>query len=108
LIIAGQTRESPWDASVWRDVTNFAKEGIDSQTEINTMNWSLGYNHPNQLDGSINMSSADRPTLALGLLVPPTTNQVQNSYNTEIRIFTQGWTSFQTDGKGRAELLSFN
>ena len=54
------------------------------------------------------MSSADRPTLALGLLVPPTTNQGQNSYNTEIRIFTQGWTSFQTDGKGRAELLSFN
>jgi len=108
LIIAGQTRESAWDASVWRDITNFAKEGIDSQTEINTMNWSLGYTKPTQLDGSINMSSADRPTLALGLLLAPTTNASQNSYNTEIRIFTQGWTSFQTDGKGRAELLSFN
>jgi len=109
LVIAGQTRESPWDASVWRDVTSFAKEDIDSQIEINTMNWGLGYTGKERaVDGTINMTTADRPTLTLGLLVPTTVNTAANSYMTEVRVFTEGWTSFQTDGKGRAELLSFN
>jgi hypothetical protein len=102
LVIAGQTRESEWDTSVWRDVTNFAKENIDPQNETNTMNWSLGDNE-DQLNGTINMSSADRPTLTLNLVFPG-----GQAYHTELRAFTQGWTSFQTDGKGRAELLSFN
>jgi hypothetical protein len=109
LVIAGQTRESPWDASVWRDVTSFAKEDIDSQIEINTMNWGIGYTAKERaVDGTINMTTADRPTLTLGLLVLTTVNAAANSYMTEVRVFTEGWTSFQTDGKGRAELLSFN
>jgi len=109
LVIAGQTRESAWDATVWRDITNFAKEDIDSQIQINSMNWGLGYTgKEREVDGSINMSTADKPTLSLGLLVPTTVNMADNSYQTEVRVFTEGWTSFKTDGKGRAELLSFN
>lgn len=101
LYIAGQLRESAWDPLTWRDITNFAKESIDTQLEINTMNWSLGTKEEFPLDGTINMTTADRPTLTFNLLGG-------ESYETELRVFTQGWTSYKTDGKGRAELLSFN
>jgi hypothetical protein len=102
LYIAGQLRESEWDSSTWRDITNFAKEAIDTRTEINTMNWSIDPTHTS-LNGTINMTTADRPTLTFNLLFPG-----GQSYQTEVRVFTQGWTAYKTDGKGRAELLSFN
>ena len=103
LVVAGRTREANWQPSFWRDVTNFAKEEIDSQKEIYTMNWGIGYVSPQkgarQADGSINFTTADRPTLYMTLNPGPPT---------ELRAFVDSWGSFLTDGKGRAEVLSFN
>jgi len=103
LTIAGRTREANWDASIWRDVTNFAKEEIDTGIEISTMNWGLGSIAPQkyaaQADGTINFTTADRPNVYISL---------QPSVPTELRAFVEGWGSFLTDGKGRAEVLSFN
>ena len=111
LVIAGRTREANWQPSIWRDVTNFAKEEIDSQMEIYTMNWGIGYTSPQkyqalcppwaarQADGSINFTTADRPTLYMSLNGGPAT---------ELRAIVDSWGSFLTDGKGRAEVLSFN
>ena len=104
LVVAGRTREANWQPSIWRDVTNFAKEKTDSQTEIYTMNWGIGYVSPQkysarQADGSINFTTADRPTLYISL---------NGGVATELRAFVDSWGSFLTDGKGRAEVLSFN
>ena len=104
LTIAGRTREASLAPSIWRDVTNFAKEELDTGVEINTMNWGLGAVAPQkyefkQADGTINFTTADRPNLYITL---------QASGATELRVFVEGWSSFLTDGKGRAEVLSFN
>jgi hypothetical protein len=103
FLVAGRTREAKWQPSIWRDVTNFAKEEKDSHKEIYTMNWGIGYVSPQkgarQADGSINFTTADRPTLYMTLNAGPPT---------ELRAFVDSWGSFLTDGKGRAEVLSFN
>jgi len=104
LVVAGRTREANWQPSIWRDVTNFAKEGNDSQKEIYTMNWGIGSTSPQkyearQADGSINFTTADRPTLYMSL---------NGGAATELRAIVDSWGSFLTDGKGRAEVLSFN
>jgi hypothetical protein len=104
LTIAGRSREASWSPSVWRDVTNYAKEEIDSKREIYTMNWGIGCVSPQkyefrQADGSINFTTADRPTLYMTLA---------GGGPTELRVFVDGWGAFLTDGKGRAEVLSFN
>jgi hypothetical protein len=118
LVIAGKTRESEFDSSLWRDIVNFCKEDIDTTGEVNTMNWGLGYYNNStdkRIDGTINMTTADRPTLSLNLTLPsgnqlpPTgVSTTQDSYKAEIRIITEGWTSLKTSGNGRVELLSFN
>ena len=103
LTIAGKAREANWSPSVWRDVNNFAKEQLDTGTEISTMNWGLGSVAPKkypfrQADGTLNFTTADRPTFYIAL---------NPSGPTELRVFVEGWASFLTDG-GRAEVLSYN
>ena len=104
LTIAGKTRQANMTPSVWRDITNFAKEDIDSGKEINTMNWGLGCVAPQkyefrQVDGTLNFTTADKATFYISLVA---------SGPTELRVYVEGWGSFMTDGRGRAEVLSFN
>lgn len=119
LLIAGKTRESEWDSSLWRDVVNFAKEKMYTTAHINTMNWGLGSVIPGidlqQANGSVNFTTADRPTFNINLqipsgdqLPPAGTTLPAELYNTSLLVITEGWTSLQTSGKGRAELLSLN
>lgn len=111
LIIAGQARELPRAPLVWRDVVNFAKEEIDTGEELNTMNWTLGDiaplrfpGHRDQPTGTIEMSTADRPSFYIDLAPLPAG---QTPY-TKLYVITEGWAVFQTDGNGRAELMSAN
>jgi hypothetical protein len=108
FLIAGQTRESPRSSTVWRDITNFAKEDIDSGLEINTMNWSFGdivqKRFTDELtSGSVNFSTADKPTFYIDLAKPGSVTP-----STELFVVVEGLCEFKTDGKGRAELLSIN
>lgn len=114
LTIAGQTRESDRSSRVWRDLTNFAKEELDADDEISTMNWTLGPCAPSrfpapldQITGAVNLTTADRPTFYINLATAPIDPQT-NAPNTELLILTEGWAFFDTDGKGRAELYSMN
>jgi hypothetical protein len=107
LLIAGQTRELPRSPLVWRDITNFAKEDLDSGLEINTMNWTLGSLPTNKftnvdVTGAVNFTTADKPTLYIDLAQPGRTS------STELFVIVEGWAEFRTDGKGRAELFSGN
>lgn len=104
LLIAGQTRETARDSLVWRDITNFAKEDLDSGTEINTMNWGLGSIAPlrfeSQITGAVNFTTADKPTFYIDLAVPDGTSS-------ELRVFVEGYTLYQIE-KGRGEPFSLN
>ena len=114
FLIAGQTREAPRSSTVWRDITNFAKEGTDSGIELSSMNWSVGAIVPNRFaegpvggtcsigGGSVNFTTADKPTLYIDLAKPG------SSPSTELFVIVEGLCEFKTDGKGRAELLSIN
>jgi hypothetical protein len=111
LQIAGQTRELPRSSRIWRDVVNFGKEQLDSGLELSTMNFTMGDIAPKrfpdppseQPNGTINMTTADRPTFYIELANPETTPPI-----TQLYVITEGWAMFQTDGKGRAELFSAN
>lgn len=104
LQVAGRDRELPRSSFVWRDITNFAKEQIDTKAELNTMNWGLGsiLRPPNQVTGAVNFTSASKPSLYINLSDP------NSDPLTELRIIVEGWARFDTDGYGRAELYSGN
>jgi hypothetical protein len=110
LQIGGQDRELPRSPLVWRDITNHAKEDLDTGNEIATMNWTLGAIAPirfpastSQPTGTINMTTADRPTFYMDLTNPSSSTPI-----TQLTVITEGWAMFQTDGEGRAELFSQN
>jgi hypothetical protein len=112
--IAGRDRELPRGSFVWRDITNFAKEETDTGLEINTMNWTLGSIAPlrfpeaaGQVTGAVNFTTADRPVFYIDLSLPPI-DPLTGAPNTELRVIVEGWSRFDTDGKGRAELFSGN
>jgi hypothetical protein len=115
FLIAGQTRESPRAPAIWRDAVNYAKEEIDSGMEISTMNWSLGYiaqlrfpgtatGQKSQPTGSVEMTTADKPTFYIDLANPGVGDQMY----TELRVIVSTWAIYQNDGKGRGELFSAN
>jgi hypothetical protein len=109
--VAGKDRELPRTPQVWRDVTNFAKEQHDTQAEISSMNWGLGSiapqrfpGHHGQVTGSVNFTTADRPTFYMNLNPAPI-DPATSSPNTELRVIVEGKAEFDTDGEGRAELF---
>jgi hypothetical protein len=111
LNIAGQSRELPRTPLVWRDINNFAKEDLDTGIELSSMNFTLGSvaleRFPNssleQPTGTINMTTADRPTLYMNLSNPQSTTPA-----TQLYVLVEGWSLFETDGKGKAYLFSAN
>ena len=114
FLVAGQTREAPRTSLIWRDITNHAKEDIDSGIEINTINWTLGDTvrkragfEDRQPDGAVNFSTADKPTFYMDLALSPI-DPLTGAPNTELHVLVEGWALYQTDGKGRGELFSMN
>jgi hypothetical protein len=120
LAIAGGQREAPQTPQVWRDLTNYAKEDCDSALELNTMNWTLGVTPRGRPEfdtstGAVNFSTADKPTFFIDLANPGTATATTpqgggglQPTTTQLNIIQEGWAQFQTDGKGGAELFSFN
>lgn len=112
LTIAGQVRELERAPFVWRDVVSHAKEEIDSGLEIGVYDWTRGWTTDDarslqienkagkQPDGSINFTTADRPTLLFNLART-------SPADTELRIVVLGWAQFQAAG-GRGGLLAAN
>ena len=111
LSIAAKTRESPLEPFVWRDLVNYAKEDSDSGLEIYTMNWTLGdmpalryEKDAKDTTGAVNFSTADKPTFYIDLSNPGSPNQ----NTTQLNVIEEGWCEYNTNGKGGAELFSFN
>jgi hypothetical protein len=106
LILAGRDREIFWTPLVWRYLEQHAKEERDSGYNLSFMNWTLGdirgriAPFPRQLEGTLNWTSAIRPTLLIDLkdIV------LQNSF---LDVYIQGWAALEFED-GRASMLFGN
>lgn len=73
LVIAGKDRETLFSPLVWRNLVGHAKEERDSGLPLAIMNWTVGdvrsrrQPFARQPEGSVNFTTADRPTLYIEL-----------------------------------------
>ena len=111
LNIAGKEREDLLPPLVWTQLNAYAKEQRDGgiSAKIGTMNWGTGdrygtvYPAPRQPEGSVNLTTADRPTLYLELAnIHPAPYLGQRK--AEMRVITEGWCVYQVK-EGRGKLM---
>jgi hypothetical protein len=106
LVIAGRDRETLFPPLVYNKLETLAKEDRDPGPGIGVMNWDLGDirgRRPpfaRQPEGSVNFSSADRPTLYVDLAATP-------SQNTELRAVVEAWAMYVFE-EGRGQLKYAN
>jgi len=108
LLVAGRDRESLFSPLVWRDLVTHAKSERDPGLELAIMDWTLGdtrnanknHKHARQPDGTINMTTADRPSLYI---------ELQNAQIplTELRCFVETWATMVAENQ-RLTLLYAN
>jgi hypothetical protein len=79
---------------------------------IGSMNWSTGekygtiYPAPRQPEGTVNFTSADRPTLYIEL-ANINTNAALGQRKAEMRLFTEGWNVYVVkEGRGKSMFAS--
>jgi hypothetical protein len=112
LIIAGRDREYEFSSLVWQDIQAYAKDEIDSGYNFSEMRWNLGdmYSMPRPFsrvpNGSINFTTADRPTLYFELNNVPVQTQ-SSQRKVELRVFMEGWNVYEIE-QGRGRLLFAN
>ena len=108
LVIAGRDRETLFSPLVWRKLVSHAKEERDPGLPLASMNWTVGdirsrrAPYARQPDGTINMSTADRPTLYIELQ-----DILVGNKNTELRSIVETWASMRVENF-RATLLFGN
>lgn len=107
LIIAGRDRENLHESFLWQNICQLVKDEKASGLGIGEMKWSTGDNYgviypaPRQPEGTINFTTADRPTLYLEL-ANITGNINTGKRKSEFRVFTEGWDVYDIrEGRGR-------
>jgi hypothetical protein len=109
LVIAGKDREDGYDPFVWSSITQLVKDEKANGRHIGSMNWSTGekygtiYPAARGPEGTINLTSADRPTLHLNL-ANITTNPILAQRKAEWRVYTEGWNVYIIK-EGRGKLM---
>lgn len=112
LIIAGRDRESMWDSLVWSLLEQHAKEERDSGYNLSFINWTLGDivgrlpPFPRQVEGSVNFTTADRPTLLIDLKNIPDDPILRQPY-TVLDVYVESWAALEFE-RGRSALLFGN
>ena len=107
LVIAGKDRENLHEPFIWQDICQLVKDEKASGLEIGEMKWSSGDNYgtiypaPRQPEGTVNFTTADRPTLYLEL-ANISGNPNDGKRRSEFRVFTEGWDVYDVrEGRGR-------
>lgn len=107
LLIAGRDRENLHEPFLWEDICQLVKDEKGSGLGIGEMKWSTGANYgviypaPRQPEGTVNFTTADRPTLYLEL-ANIRGNDVNQKRNCEFRVFTESWNVYDVrEGRGR-------
>ncbi|NDE17574.1 hypothetical protein EBZ80_21875 [bacterium] len=75
LIIAARDRETAWGPTVWNTLVQYAKEDRGSGYTVGEMNWDMGVGPGLAAagvvpQGSVNFTTADRPTFLVGIRPP--------------------------------------
>lgn len=110
--IAGKEREDLHEPYLWSAVNAFAKEEKGSQMHIGCMKWSLGdqygtvYPAPRQPEGTVNFTTADRPTLYIEL-ANVRTNTTLGQRKAEMRVYAESWNVYVVEG-GRGRVMFAN
>lgn len=100
LLIASRDRESLFPPLVWNTLSQHVKEDRYSGTGLGIMSWDLGEQkgrrapYTRQPEGSVNFSTADRPTLYIELQQIAGSNR-----NTEMRLIVDTWASYETEDR---------
>jgi hypothetical protein len=107
LIIAGRDRENLHEPFLWEDICQLVKDEKASGLGIGEMKWSTGANYgvvypaPRQPEGTVNFTTADRPTLYLEL-ANIRGNDIDQTRKCEFRVFTESWNVYDVrEGRGR-------
>lgn len=107
LVIAGKDRENSYEPLLWETICQYAKDEKASGKQIGEMRWSFGdtygtiYPAPRQPEGTVNLTTADRPTLYIEL-ANIITNTVLTQRKAELRVYTEGWNVYEIkEGRGR-------
>jgi hypothetical protein len=107
LVIAGKDRELLYEPFLWNKICQLTKDEKASGKQIGEMNWSIGekygttYPAPRQPEGTVNLSTADRPTLYVEL-ANIRSNPTLAQRKSEFRVFTEGWAVYDVrEGRGR-------
>lgn len=105
LLIAGRDRETLFPSLIWGDLVNHAKEDRDCGPGFGEMNWDLGAvagrfasdGSRSQPEGSVNFTTADRPTFYTELVaVPP--DSLLGRPSTEMTAVIEGWGLYTIEG----------
>jgi hypothetical protein len=107
LVIAGKDRESLYEPLLWQNICQLVKDEKASGLQIGEMRWTTGANYgviypaPRQPEGTVNFTTADRPTLYLEL-ANIRKNNLMGQRRAEFRVFTEGWNVYDVrEGRGR-------
>ena len=97
LIIAARDRETLFTPLIWNTLTHHAKEERDPGYGIGEMSWDLGAIYGREVDrqpeGSVNFTTADRPTMYTSLAaIPP------GSGSTEMTTVVDTWALYRIEG----------
>ncbi|NBV77492.1 hypothetical protein EBR66_04990 [bacterium] len=98
LIIAGRDRETFFSPFIWNALTHHAKEERDPGAGIGEMSWDLGDIFgrsivERQPEGSVNFTTADRPTLYTGLAMAPD-DTLLGAPSTEMTAIVDTWSLY--------------
>jgi hypothetical protein len=103
LIIAGRDRETLFSPFVWNRLVHHAKEERDPGPGLGEMNWDLGTvrgrrvpYEERQPEGSINFTTADRPTLYTELAAVPADTRLGKP-STEMIAVVDSWALYSIE-----------
>jgi hypothetical protein len=113
LLMAGRDREKLESGEVWNVMGPWAKaERVSGVKGLGMMDWGLGdrmgVRYPTERvpTGTVNMTTADRPTLYLELANVPT-HPLRAERLVEMRVWTEAWNVYVVEeGRGRAMFAS--
>jgi hypothetical protein len=105
LIIAGRDRETLMSPFIWNELTYHAKEDRDPGHGFGEMNWDMGSVvgrrapfYERQPEGSINFTTADRPTLYTELAsIPP--DSILGKPSAEMTAVVDAWSIYSIENE---------
>ncbi len=113
FLIAGREREHAYEPYLWQDMNGLFKDDrIAASKGIGSIRWSLSNEYREtpewrQPEGTVNLSTADRPTLSIELANIHRNMECGGARIAEWRVFTEGWCAYEVhEGRGRMMFAS--